>query len=1178
MAPTTKKSSSSTSKPVRDFAKRPRAKVGKRAPAKVNATDTSFKTATVAVRSQGQSLDKSKQQQGKDATLSSAAKRMDLFSSRGNTLSTLQMSLRHHAAAVRASGLKGIRDAVQSLSALDVDIGVAILEANLPSLLPHLCRCWLDDDDDVRSLALNLYGDILKCLSSSPESADLKCLGPFVPFLCAYASSALNSLDRSIRIDGASIVAMLASAVQSPSFSQLMSTQSKVSATTRELCHHADSLLPSMERLLSSISFGRRASSDRSKETQKANSTGGQKRSRGGKSASEQKIKVSSTKGSSTTDSIMLSLAFLLRSSLASDNYNLNEIKHSVSDKTKRDLCPSLYLPGECSFLKGGSCQSNSILLVRGAKRRDKEKIGSIRDLPAIQDDETDSSANNTLDESIHEDASSPPKEKDTHIMEKIQQMTSLLETLRMKFVELSHLGKKTDATGLMMPSSDIETMDVLVQTIRLSHSRFLFYYQSLCKSHTFRQPMNTSGSSKKREKSGKKTVKELENVDECLAAYQSSVDKVLMLLLENFPIRPSFDATSITDRYEFTNACMCSALAELGGGSLFGEEKKNSSQWVASVFSYVLPRVVFDNNQYTHESSNNEDDSYSESIATNMLLKVVMKLLLPAASTTSDNTQFYLLEDVSKRHELLNAFAKAFFPRLNCPSTRHNLIYVSSSTEELERKVTKMASTAAGRTACILVTRLIAESAASFLLPSSDTEYTLLLIQMLSVLPTYVISWEGNFPTESGLVLASILSVTRQWKASDDGAQESLSPATFQLALEELCLGLRHSLKALFIPKSDSPEVQPRKKRKKVNLKQTCVFERLPEQVQKLAIGLVGLLQSPTEATTKNLAKLCSKAFISHNITAGGDQECEAISLNMANYIREVMHLSRRTMPMPTYLSFLLDGSDIERAAGISLLQHQGLDNVFLYDVAIEQLSRFLTSSTRETSSQKVLPMVRPIIEKWLLAPTKIKDMESVSNDTIRLLVQGRAAVSIVSAFALDEVLSYNSSDDFVPPDFLALDSKFDQLLLDCILRLIEVSGNNLWSKGSYFDDLEAHRLYLARLLGPAVVLLRYRSGMFQQFLETVSKRIITQSSQQKRGESSSTSAVVEIYIKSILMILKSKEPVLMTSMVQRSDDIQRVLLSSVHSIETAVSAGPLAHLGGKLKHHVKTICNCNE
>eukprot|EP00569_Conticribra_weissflogii_P018702 CAMPEP_0171444840 /NCGR_PEP_ID=MMETSP0881-20121228/34526_1 /TAXON_ID=67004 /ORGANISM="Thalassiosira weissflogii, Strain CCMP1336" /LENGTH=66 /DNA_ID=CAMNT_0011968681 /DNA_START=55 /DNA_END=252 /DNA_ORIENTATION=+ len=44
--------------PQKDFAKRPKAKVGKRAPAKLNSTDTAFKTASVAVRSQDGGLDK----------------------------------------------------------------------------------------------------------------------------------------------------------------------------------------------------------------------------------------------------------------------------------------------------------------------------------------------------------------------------------------------------------------------------------------------------------------------------------------------------------------------------------------------------------------------------------------------------------------------------------------------------------------------------------------------------------------------------------------------------------------------------------------------------------------------------------------------------------------------------------------------------------------------------------------------------------------------------------------------------------------------------------------------------------------------------------------------------------------------------------------------------------------
>lgn len=1159
MAPTTSKSKP----PARDFAKRPRAKVGKRAPAKVNATDTSFKTATVAVRSQGQSLDKGRQQHGKDAALSSA-KRMELFSSRGNTLATLQMSLRHHAAPVRASGLKGIRDAVQSLSSLDAAIGVAILEANLPSLLPHLCRCWLDEDDDVRTLALNLYGDILKCLSSSNESEDLKCLAPFVPFLCAYASSALNSLDRSIRIDGSSIVAMLASAVQSPTFSQLMPSSSKMSAMSRELSHHVDSLLPSMERLLTSISLGRRASNaGRSTEAQKSNTSAGQKRSRSGKNASSAQIKPSSKKESresTTAQSILLSLAFLLRASFVS-NVDMSGIDHTVRDKTQRDLLPSLHVSGECSFVKGGSAQSNSLLLIRGMKgsrAEDDTTIRSIRDLPAIQDEVSGNSTKLLVGDTSTEDLSSTPStEKDAESMEKVQQMTSLLETLRGKFVEIAHLGKKTDASGLMSSPNDLEAMDVLIQIIRLSHNRFQSYYQTIRK-HYQHKEIDANTTSKKREKNGKKLSKVNQTVQECLVAYQTSVDRVLQLLLENFPVT-SFGETTNPERYEFTNACICSALAELGGGSLFDDDKKRASQWVDTVFSYVLPRLTCDEDSY---ESKTEDDSYAESISTNMLLKVVMKLLLPLGNNSGDNTTSYLLKNSVKRQEILETFARAFFPQVYCPSAPQRVIYASSATAELEQKIRNVADTAAGRTACILVTKLVAQSADSLFNNSIDAEYATLLLQMLSVLPVYLVAWKGKYPAETGLVLASILSVVRQWEASKTASQESKEP----VALDELCLGLRYSLEPLYIPIDHSPAVhQPRKKRKKVNLKQTCTLERLPEQVQKLAIGLVGLLQSPTEVTVKQLSQICSKALISHFFTADGDKEYESVSVDTTNYIREVVHLSRRTMPMSTYLSFLLDGSGIELGTGISMMQKQSPNHLFLYDSAIDQLCRFLTTCC-DNASQKVLPMLRPIIDSWLSAPMKIKENEGASNDTMRLLVKGRAAISILSAFTWDNVLSHNSADNEFAPSTV-LDKKLDQLWLNSVLSLCEVSGI-FWSKGSYFDDAESQQLYLAKLLGPVVVLLRHSKGMLGQFLETVSKRV---------GAQNTSETVVEIYIKAILMILKSKDLVPIASMIQHGDDLQKVLLSVAKSIETVVSGGPLAHLGGKLQHHVKTICNSN-
>lgn len=231
--------------PTRDIARRPKAKVGKRAPAKVNATDTSFKIASVAVSAQGQSLDKNAggAKRPRRSADSGAATQTELASSRGNALSTLQQSLRHHAPAVRSSGLRGIRDAVHSLSSLETSLGVSTLEANLPSLLPNTCRCWLDEDDDVRSLAINLFGDVLNNLKSSFEHADLTCLAPFVPILCAYASSALNSLDRSVRKDGAVIVGMLASSDPFPSYSSLPFSSMKeggISSMAVEMGKHVD--------------------------------------------------------------------------------------------------------------------------------------------------------------------------------------------------------------------------------------------------------------------------------------------------------------------------------------------------------------------------------------------------------------------------------------------------------------------------------------------------------------------------------------------------------------------------------------------------------------------------------------------------------------------------------------------------------------------------------------------------------------------------------------------------------------------------------------------------------------------------------------------------------------------------------------------------------------------------
>ncbi|KAL7541907.1 hypothetical protein ACHAXR_011355 [Thalassiosira sp. AJA248-18] len=1173
--------------PTRDFKKRPKAKVGKRAPAKINATDTSFKTASVAV---------TKQTLGKEDVSSSsaaaAAARMELASSQGNALSTLQASLRHHAPAVRASGLKGIRDAVQSLSSLEATLGTSILEANLPSLLPNMCRCWLDEDDDVRSLAVNLFGDVLKNLSSSSQQSDLKCLSPFVPFLCAYASSALNSLDRSIRKDGALVVGMLASSDSSPSFSSLTSSEKDSSAMAVEMGRHVDLFIPSLERLLSSMSFGARGGSKGN--AKKLKDGGAKKRKRDGNNTAQ-----STTGGGAVlaaSDSTLLSLALLLRASLASGGNGLDS--KTSNENVRRRLDPSLYVSGEGTFLRGGSAYANSLLLFREGGRNHSVshiQVRSILDLPPIPTDELVDDTEN--EQSNEGDVIMVPNstEKDATKLEKIQRLTSLLDTLRMKFVELSHTGRKSDNAkdGLTMSTANLETIDVLVLTIRFVHRLCQSYHTAEEQLQSLKKTKSNQAALRQSKRRGKKkATAEIQDMGECLAAYRTIATKALSLLLEIFPICPMDSAS--TSRYDLTNAGICSTLAELGGDSMFEDSRGSSSpQWINSVFSYILPRL--NSTTSTDDDSAEKSHSRAEGIATNMLLKVVSKLLLPHGSHhDSDSgqlTQNYLLNNPFKRQELLQAFAGSFFPRLAFPSTidkkeqSESLVYTSSVPVEVEQSIQLLASTVMGKTAVMLLTTLVTQSADRLLDPPNGEESKLheknsiLLLQMSSVLPVYLTAWEGRFPIETGLVLASFISLARQWPGAQSTDEDVPDESTILLkrALNDLCLGLRSSLEVIYTNSKKKPSI----------------FERLPEQVQKLCVGLIGLLKCPSGTLTKSLSNICSKSFVPHNKTHDS-KEVLVISNNMANYIMEVLHSLRKTMPMPTYVTFLIDSCGIKHASRTLMTRSQKSvtqegnaaadslsESIFLYDASIGQLSRFLTNLCDQAST-KVLPMIRPILEKWLSssAPT---------NDVVKQVVQARAAISILAAFTWDEVLSSNSGS--TSPIFLKLDEKFDQLLVDSTLGQFELSAR-LWTSegGGHADDLAVHPHYLARLLGPITVLLRFRSEIFGKFVEGVAQRIVQHTQAQHQEEDSASSGkgsnvmeqectpsknihVAEVHMKALLLVLKSKDPISLADLVRSSNVLQDTLLSATESIEKSVSGRHLAHLGSKLLHQAKLL-----
>jgi hypothetical protein len=504
-------------------------------------------------------------------------------------------------------------------------------------------------------------------------------------------------------------------------------------------------------------------------------------------------------------------------------------------------------------------------------------------------------------------------------------------------------------------------------------------------------------------------------------------------------------------------------------------------------------------------------------------------------------DSDYYLLAQPLKRHELLESFARAFFP------------YRERSDYD-EQKLTQVASTATGITSAMLLSTLIAQTADCLLCPPRDHEIKLhemssvLLLHMASVLPAYITSWENRSPNETGIVLTSLLSFIRQWSEDDDRT------IPVNIALKDLCLGLRNSLDVLFTG----------------NMMISSIFERLPEYVQKLLVGFIGLLKRPSGALVKSLSNICSRSFAVQRVSANNSPAEEVwISNNMSTYIIETVASLRKTIPMPTYLTFLLDSRGIEHASSKSVLRQDGVIAMdqFSYDRSVDQLCHFLITSC-ESPSTKVLPMISPILQKWLSPPLPS------TNDTLKYLIQARASTSILAAFTWEEVLTHESiqvKSDFVEPIFLKLEEDFDSLLVNSIIHQFKVS-TKLWSGYT----LEDQQVALMRLLEPIKLLLRYRQGrngkstMLAAFIAAICDKTKWNEDAEKSRMNSA-----EVNIHALLLILKAKDPVSVVQMIRNCNGLRLSLSTAMLVIGSAVKGGHLANLGRKLEHQSGLILN---
>jgi hypothetical protein len=323
--PPLKKKPSKNANP--DF-KRIKAKVGKRAPKAVNETDTAFKSASINVKKQAV------------AAAQAIHDNKTLITARGKTIQELTLQLQHPSSVARLSAAKGLKDLVVGKQTIPETV-----QANLSVLIPTISKCCVDEDGDVRDLGLAVLRDMIQKLNVVVKSDASISLRPFLPILIAFVSSALNSLDRRTRIDGAAALQILSNAV--PAL----------------VTPYVIVLLPAFVRLLSDRSIQNQGLT--APDSGAATKGVGKKRKRSGTQAK-------SNKGGQNL--LFQSLVSLLQSATLSQNASQEETVQSTQQLVKPDLI----------FASGGRSRNALFLEGRENPKRRLYQLSSLVDVSTL--------------------------------------------------------------------------------------------------------------------------------------------------------------------------------------------------------------------------------------------------------------------------------------------------------------------------------------------------------------------------------------------------------------------------------------------------------------------------------------------------------------------------------------------------------------------------------------------------------------------------------------------------------------------------------------------------------------------------------------------------------------------------------------------------------------------------
>lgn len=404
-----------------DF-KRLKAKVGKRAPKKLNSTDTSFKAASIRVASQIQSLQRS------DAGDPSNVAQLVSSKVSGKNLQSLTEALSHHVLASRKSALTGIRDIISQCSTSHQGNVRDLFVFVLALLARHAC---VDEDDEVRESARLGLNSLFAALTHSQDLDEdaVYVIQPFVPLLSAYILSGLNSLDNNARRDAVAVAELC------------FMTFPRAFGDGR-----AHSMIPALLKVLSST---RRKISDVSKKKKKK-----KKKSRETASSNAFSNDLNSEANVGGRVATLRALITIMRASdrIPNDNFGFTTVKY-VSSSHK------------FNFILGG-IGSNALLLTRNSPSRVAKSCFFCGHEPS------------TVDLSMifnEKDKRNPLNSVSNEERVSLSTCIDVLQKLRDYWVELMQTGIK-HGPGIAIRLGDVDEASAILQAMSI-------FWRQYCKS-----------------------------------------------------------------------------------------------------------------------------------------------------------------------------------------------------------------------------------------------------------------------------------------------------------------------------------------------------------------------------------------------------------------------------------------------------------------------------------------------------------------------------------------------------------------------------------------------------------------------------------------------------------------------------------------------------------------------